>query len=107
MSVGRPNGGRLDFARINAAALTNAHAVLRGLLPDGRQEGAEWVARNPRRADRRPGSFKANINTGRWGDFSCGAAGGDLVSLAAYVTDVSQREAALRLADSLGVNPYA
>jgi hypothetical protein len=66
----------------------------------------EWVARNPRRPDRRLGSFKVNLATGKWGDFATGEGGGDLVSLAAYVTALSQREAAIRLADSLGVSPF-
>lgn len=98
--------GLVDFDRVNAAALRNADAVLRGLLPDGRREGAEWVACNPRRPDRKPGSFKINLNTGKWGDFATPDKGGDLVSLAAYVAGVSQREAAIRLAESLGVDPF-
>lgn len=99
--------GRIDFARVNAAALAHADSVVRGLLPDGHREGVEWVARNPLRTDRRPGSFKCNTSTGRWADFSSGDKGGDLVSLAAFVAGVSQRDAAIRLAESLGVNPYA
>lgn len=97
---------RIDFSRVSDAALRNADAVVRGLLPEGHLEGWEWVARNPRRVDRRLGSFKVNLSTGEWGDFSIGKFGGDLVSLAAYVCDLSQREAALRLADSLGVHPF-
>ncbi len=98
---------RIAFDRVNAAALRQAVAVVQGLLPDGRQEGAEWVARNPRRTDRKPGSFKINLQTGKWGDFATGDKGGDLVSLSAYVAGVSQREAAIRLAESVGVDPYA
>ena len=107
MNDGRSTGHLVDFGKVNAAALRNAEAVLRGLLPDGRREGSEWVARNPRRADKQLGSFKANIRTGRWGDFATGETGGDLVSLAAFVAAVSQREAAIRLAESLGVDPFA
>jgi hypothetical protein len=73
------------------------------LLPDGRREGREWVARNPRRADRSPGSFKVNLATGRWSDFATGDKGGDLISLAAYVAGCSQSDAAARLADALGL----
>ena len=98
---------RIDFDRVNAAALRNADAVLRGLLPGGRRDGAEWVARNPRRDDRKPGSFKVNLLTGKWGDFATTDRGGDLVSLAAFVAGLPQREAAIRLAESLGVDPYA
>ena len=64
------------------------------------------MARNPRRQDKRPGSFKVNLQTGKWKDFATGDRGGDLVSLAAYVADVSQRDAAIRLAEGMGVHPY-
>jgi hypothetical protein len=97
---------RVDFDRVNAAALRAADAVVRGLLPDGRREGSEWVARNPGRPDRRLGSFKVNLSTGKWGDFATGDRGGDLVSLAAFVASLPQREAAIRLAESLGVDPF-
>lgn len=98
--------GLIDFGRVNDAALRNAHAVVCGLLPDGRREGHEWVARNPMRPDKKPGSFKINLTTGKWGDFANGDRGGDLVSLAAYVAGLPQREAAIRLAESLGVDPF-
>lgn len=97
---------RVDFAAINRAALSNAHTVLRGLVPDGRLEGDEYTARNPMRPDKRPGSFKINIRTGKWGDFALGQFGGDLVSLAAYLSGLPQREAAIRLAESMGVSPW-
>jgi len=93
---GERRSRRVDFERVNAAARRNCEAVVTGLLPEGRREGREWVARNPNRADRRLGSFKANLDTGKWGDFSSGDHGGDLVSLAAYVSGLPQREAAIR-----------
>jgi hypothetical protein len=96
----------VDFDRVNAAALLNAEAVVRGLLPDGRREGVEWVAHNPCRDDRRLGSFKTNLLSGRWADFSSGDAGGDLISLTAYVAGLGQRDAAIRLAECLGVDPF-
>ena len=105
MSAGERRG-LIDFERVNAAALRNAEAVVRALLPEGRREGAEWVARNPIRQHKRLGAFKVNLNIGKWGDFGEGDFGGDLVSLAAYVTGLQQREAAIRLADSLGVDPF-
>lgn len=98
--------GLVNFQGVNAAALAVGLSVVVGLLPDGRLEGSEWAARNPRRPDRRPGSFKINIITGKWGDFATGERGSDLVSLAAYVTGLSQRDAAIQLAESLGADPY-
>ncbi|MDP3406598.1 MAG: hypothetical protein Q8S03_18055 [Brevundimonas sp.] len=98
--------GRIDFAKVNAVAQSNSDAVVRALLPDGRREGAEWVARNPVRSDHRPGSFKVNLTTGKWADFSSGDRGGDLVSLVALIAALPQREAAIRLAETLGINPF-
>jgi len=97
---------RVDFDRVNRAALARSDDVLQSFLPDGRREGSEWVARNPTRQDHQSGSFKCSTNTGKWGDFATGDRGGDLVSLVAYIRGLPQREAAIRLAEALGVDPY-
>lgn len=94
---------RTDFDAVNRAALAALPALVRRWLPDGRPEGPEYVARNPRRSDRRPGSFKVNLRSGRWADFATGDKGGDVVSLAAYLGGLSQIEAARSLAEMLGV----
>ncbi len=96
-------GQRIDFAAVNRAALAALPALLRRWLPDGRQVGREYLARNPLRADRRSGSFKINVRTGRWADFATGDAGGDVVSLCAYLAGIGQAEAARSLADMLRV----
>lgn len=97
-----------DFARINAAALAAFPALLDRWLPGGRRIGREYVVLNPKRADQRPGSFSINVNTGRWSDFATfGARGGDPVSLAAYLFDLSQVEAARRVAGMLGISERA
>ncbi|HZZ22549.1 MAG TPA: hypothetical protein VFE60_08260 [Roseiarcus sp.] len=92
-----------DFAEINRAALAAFPAVLARILPNGKRIGAEIVALNPRRADRRLGSFKVNRYNGRWADFSTGDKGGDPISLVAYLANVSQGEAARLLAQMLGM----
>ncbi len=99
-------GRRIDFDRVGGAARRNAEAVVRAFLPDGRREGNEWVFRNPRRADKTLGSAKCNLVTGKWSDFASGDKGGDLVGLVAYLLTVSQRDAAIRLAEALGVDPF-
>lgn len=91
-----------SFATVNRAALSVLPILLRHWLPTGYRQGAEWVALNPRRVDRRHGSFKVNLATGRWADFATGDAGGDVVSLAAYLAGLSQGEARRRLALLLG-----
>jgi hypothetical protein len=76
------SSGRVDFARINAAALAALPALLAGWLPDGEWRGSEYVARNPKRADRHRGS----------------------ISLGAYLADLSQPDAARELARALGID---
>jgi hypothetical protein len=98
-----PPEGRIDFAAVNRAALAVLPALLARWLPDGRRKGHEYVARNPRRADRRPGSFRVNLGTGRWADFATNDRGGDVVSLAAYLAGTSQAEAACNLARMMGM----
>ena len=59
------------------------------------------------RNDRKLGSFKVNLQSGAWGDFSIGEYGGDLVSLAAYLhTSGDQRQAAINVAEMLGIDPH-
>src|SRR5580704_13891899 len=93
---------RLDFVAVNAAARRELPSLLSRWLPDGRREGHEYVARNPRRVDRNIGSFKVNLLNGKWCDFATGDSGGDPVSLAAYLFGTSQAEAARRLAEMFG-----
>jgi hypothetical protein len=99
----RRGRGKVDFSGIAQAALSHAEALLRRWLPDGRRQVGEWVARNPRRSDRHAGSFRVNMLTGRWADFAIGVAGGDLISLAAYLFGIDQAEAACCIADMLGL----
>jgi hypothetical protein len=99
----RPAGSP-DFAGVNAAALAALPLLLERWLPGGRIEGGrEYLACNPRRTDRHPGSFKINLLTGRWADFATGDSGGDVISLAAYLAGIGQGEAARSLAGMLGV----
>jgi hypothetical protein len=97
---------RIAFRRIAEAALAGAETIVSRWLPDGRREGREWVAINPTRSDGKKGSFKVNLNTGCWSDFATGAAGGDLVSLAAYLHNLNQGASALRVAAMIGIDPY-
>jgi hypothetical protein len=97
---------RIAFGRIADAALAHADTVVRRWLPAGQRHGVEWTALNPTRDDRHRGSFRVNLRTGAWGDFATGDRGGDLVALAAYLFRLSQADAAKRVADMLGVDPY-
>jgi hypothetical protein len=99
----------IDFFGIKAAALRNGRSLLMEWLPGGKFDGREYVVRNPTRSDKNPGSFKINLQTGKWADWadnSDKAKGGDLTSLYAYINGVSQGEAALEIAEMLGISTY-
>ena len=94
---------RIDFDRVNAAALAYSETLVRFLAPDGRCNGNEYAARNPTRLDRSIGSFSVNLRSGKWHERATGKGGGDLISLWAYVHDIRQSEAAKALAEWLRV----
>ena len=94
---------RYDFDSINDAAKPALLAILRRILPDGRIVGREYIARNPTRSDKHPGSFKISLRTGRWSDFATGDSGGDVVSLVAYLQGVKQAKALILVASLIGM----
>ena len=96
-------GRKIDFPAVNAAALAVLPSLLARWAPGGVVRGSEYTVRNPTRADRRAGSFRVNTRTGKWADFATGDAGGDVVSLAAYLSGTGQIDAARALADMLGM----
>lgn len=96
----------IAFGRIASVARDHALPIVRRWLPSGKLTGSEWVCLNPKRADRRTGSFKVNVRSGVWSDFATGDRGGDLVSLAAFLFDLSQAQAALRVAAMLGIDAH-
>jgi hypothetical protein len=94
---------RIDFDVVRVAAQQNALAICHRVIPGGRVVVGEYVVRNPKRADRTPGSFKVNLRSGRWADFATGDQGGDLIALVAWRFDVTQLEAARRLSSLLSL----
>lgn len=94
---------RIDFKAI--ARSLDVETSVQAWLPDGKRRGHEWIARNPTRADKTPGSFSINLTTGAWSDFSTSDAGGDLVSLYAYLFHGGdQVRAARELAEQRGIS---
>ena len=73
----------IDFHAVNDAALEVLRALLRRWLPDGKVVGTEYIALNPTREDKKPGSFKISLTSGKWSDFATDDKGGDVISLAA------------------------
>ncbi len=99
--------GYLDFKAIEAALLASSRGYLEHLLPGGKIEGHEWVARNPTRSDNKPGSFKVNLNTGKWADFSSGQSGHGLLDLAELICGAPLVVAAREAAAWLGIDTSA
>jgi hypothetical protein len=95
--------GPADFDAINSEALRVLPALVGRWLPRGHHLGREWVALNPRRDDEHLGSFRINLDTGRWADFATDDRGGDPISLLAFLNDCSQLDAARDLGAMLGV----
>ena len=91
-----------DFKNIADLAKSSPLTIVSYLCPHGKREGHEWVALNPTRSDTKPGSFKINLRTGKWADFSTGDRGGDLISLWAYIKGATQYEALRELHNWLG-----
>jgi len=65
---------------------------IENLIPAGKWEGNEFVAKNPTRNDSKAGSFKINKN-GKWSDFATNEAGNDLIGLTEYIKGISAVEA--------------
>lgn len=94
--------GQYDFAGLAIGLLQNARYLVPKWFPAGHLEGQEWVLGD---IHGNPGkSFKVNLNTGKWSDFSNPEeySGGDLISLYAAKEGLSQLEAAKRLAVEQG-----
>jgi len=89
------------FDRVNAAALSGLESLVTQWLPSGHREGREYRCGDIQGT---PGkSFGINLETGKWADFGGSETGGDPISLFAAIHGLKQGEAAMRLAQELGI----
>jgi hypothetical protein len=93
---------KVDFREVKALMRGYEGAILYRLLPHGKKQGHEYVALNPKRHDRKLGSFRINLHSYKWADFATDDRGGDLISLWAYVRGVNNLEAAKEILSLLG-----
>ena len=90
---------KLDFAAINAAALSSLESLVTEWLPAGRREGHEWKVGS---LSGKPGrSLSINLTSGVWKDFSTDAGGGDPISLLAAIRSCGMKDAAVELGERL------
>lgn len=94
----------LDYARLREDTISQTLATAKRLAPDGKLNGKEWDALCPSRPDSKLGSFKINVESGMWSDFSTGEKGGDIISYCKYCRGYgSMAEAAAEVIDILGI----
>ena len=94
----------MNINNVNAHALQHAETLLKLWLPDGKVVGSEFIAKNPTRSDENPGSFKINIQTGKWGDFALDdekSKGVNFMSLYQYIKHLTFDDAKLALEDEI------
>jgi putative DNA primase/helicase len=96
-----------DFRRIKESYRWNPLSALKQLIPNGRIEGNDYVVANPRRNDRKAGSFRIDIVAGRFNDFATGDRGGDIIDLAAFVYNCNAAAAADKLGRLSGFSSLA
>jgi putative DNA primase/helicase len=78
-------------------------SVLERLIPGIRDlQGGDYIALNPRRDDRELGSFRIDIETGKFNDFASDDKGGDIIDLTALAYGCDLPTAARKLSDIIG-----
>ncbi len=90
-------GKYVNFQEIKRKYSENPLPILRQLVGEGKIEGNDYVALNPRRNDKHRGSFRIDIATGRFYDFATEDRGGSVIDLAMFVYNCGIVEAAQRL----------
>ena len=94
--------GTNDYEFINQQALQVLPDILEFFALDTKAVGREIQMLNPLRADGDFGSFSINTETGAWADFAddsldSKAKGGDVISLVAYLKNLTQGDARILL----------
>ena len=87
----------IDFSEVKKRYREDPIAILKRIIGAGRVEGGDYVALNPRRCDKKAGSFRIDIASGKFHDFATGDRGGSVIDLAAFVFNCDIATAAQKL----------
>ena len=87
----------IQYQAINNNLMCCIQSTLGRWLPGGHIAAGEYVALNPNRSDKTAGSFRVNLRTGKWADFATNDKGRDLISLYAYLNNITNSDAAREL----------
>lgn len=93
-----------DFSTVGRAALNSIQTLLQEWFPNGVQEGHEFCIGS--RGGEAGQSLRIRMvgdKAGVWSDFSDGEAGGDLISLYAFIHDLRPGQACKAIAERLGI----
>lgn len=93
-----------DFSTVGRAALDSIRTLLQEWFPNGVVEGHEFCIGS--RAGEAGQSLRIRLTgdkAGVWSDFSDGEAGGDLISLFAFINDLRPGRACKAIADRLNI----
>lgn len=93
----------INFDDLNRTLIAYTRGLLPQLLPRGKFEGHEYVALNPKRFDRKLGSFRINCRTMVWCDFATNDKGKGFISLYCYLNEVKPLQAALDLTSTVNI----
>jgi hypothetical protein len=96
------SSNHINFDEVRQHVRGYEEVLMCRLLPHAKKQGNDWVALNPTRLDRHLGSFRINATTCRWIDHATGDKGGDIISLWAYIRQISQLQAAREILTILG-----
>jgi predicted P-loop ATPase len=94
-----------DFSTVGRAALNSIQSLLEEWFPDGVVEGGNEFCIGSRSGEAGQ-SLRIRLHgekAGVWSDFSDGAAGGDLISLYAFIHDLKPGQACAALAEKFGI----
>ncbi|SFG30006.1 Predicted P-loop ATPase and inactivated derivatives [Duganella sp. CF458] len=94
-----------DFSLVGRVALDSIHTLLQDWFPNGVKEGHEFCIGS--RDGEAGQSLRIRLTgdkAGVWSDFSDGAAGGDLISLYAFIHDLKPGQACKALAELLSIS---
>ena len=93
---------KIDFQEVKRLTRGYEEILLWRLLPQAQKKCHEYVSLNPTRPDRHLGSFRINAHSFKWADFATGDRGGDIISLWAYIRQITQLQAAKEIMQILG-----
>lgn len=92
----------IPWRQIIDACIYKSELVARTLLPNGKRSGDWWKVRSPFRSNDKNPSFAVSLTTGWWRDYGTGDKG-DMIDLCSRLRGLSREDAALQLAEIVGI----